>query len=422
MKSGNFCKLTGLIALFLLFSSVAQADIYICIDDKGNKKHQDKECAAGEESEKHDLGHRGKDIPIVKKDDARGSQSEQNRVQNAHFDKNLESWTLASHSQRHADAFQWIGHDGDKNSGAISVQSTPPANPQKRIIYEVVMTQCVKLDRGKRFRFAASFKAMGQYKSRYANRVNLYWYQSQDCSTHGQFADYLEPKPDVSGWQRVTKENRLRSLNAKAALITIVQSRIDGNNQPAYWDDIELIATEIESAIAQTPMVNHRFTLPVGQNYIRNGDFRSNLESWRYSGDTKWVSNVGGNAAGSARLAIFSDKGGYGAHDISQCVNIGANKVFEAGARAMVDPVSTQEGGGIFRLSWYEGINCQGRSQAGFKHDRVENIKGWQDLSIDRIEAPPGAQSANIHITRGVNDSGLFAYFFDDVYFKALPD
>jgi len=99
-----------------------------------------------------------------------------------------------------------------------------------------------------------------------------------------------------------------------------------------------------------------------------------------------------------------------------------ANKLFHAGAKVKVDPISTQQGGGIFRFSWYENVDCQGRSQAGFKEDRVENIDGWQELYIDGIETPPGVQSAKVYITRGVNDSGLFAYFFDDVFFKAVTD
>ena len=57
-----------------------------------------------------------------------------------------------------------------------------------------------------------------------------------------------------------------------------------------------------------------------------------------------------------------------------------------------------------------------------FKEDRVENIDGWQELYIDGIETLPGVQSAKVYITRGVNDSGLFAYFFDDVFFKAVTD
>jgi hypothetical protein len=250
----------------------------------------------------------------------------------------------------------------------------------------------------------------------------LYWYQSEDCSTHGQFAEYLEPDKDVYGWQRVSRDDNLRSLNAKAALVSIAQSRTAGNNGVVYWDDIELNPVDAEREESGDPLFNQEYTLSIGKNYVVNGEFLYSLKSWQSSGDTKWISYQGGDAPGAARLAIFSDQGGLGAHSFSQCINIGANKVFSAGAKVKVDPVSSQKGGGIFRLSWYENIDCHGRNQAGFVEDRVENVDGWQQLLIDRIEAPPGAESASLYFTRGVNDSGLFTYFIDDVYFIAVPD
>lgn len=402
--------------IVLLFTSATNAEYYRCIDADGKQRYQDKACAEGEQSQVIDQSKFGRNISVVESNSASMDISKQNRVRNPQFDQNLAFWS----SERHAQFFQWIDHDGHHKPGAVAVQTMPPADPRKNVIYEAALSQCVKLDRGRRYRFAASFKAMGHYTSQHANRVNLYWYQSVDCTTEGQFAQYLEPKPNAVGWQRITREDALRSLNARAALITIVQSRIGGNYQPAYWDDIELTSIELESTVSETPVVNLQSTLSVGQNYLQNGEFHQNLTPWRYSGDTQWVSQVGRNALGAARLAITSKKGGYGAHDLSQCVNLGANRVFEAGAKVMVDSASTQEGGGIFRLSWYEGENCKGRSQAGFKEDRIKPVDGWQELTIDRIEAPPGAQSANIYITRGVNDTGMFAFFFDDVYFKAL--
>ena len=416
MRSVMLSKLASLMVILLLASGV-NAEIYRCLDANGELKYQDKACPDGAQSEILDL-HLGKQISVAPTDQDQTTDGKHNRVQNAHFDQDLQFWT----SQRDAQAFRWLGQDGHTKPGAVSVHATPPENPQKNVVYEVELSQCVKLDRGKRYRFAASFKAMGAYTSRTANRVNLIWHQSDDCSSYAQFAEYLEPDPQVVGWQRIMRENTLRALNARAALITIVQSRIGGNNQPAYWDDIELTPTELESSAAKTPVVNPRYTLPVGQNYLQNGEFQANLDRWRYSGDTTWVAHVGSNSPGAARLAIVSKKGGYGADSLSQCVNIGANKVYEAGAKVMIDPASTQEGGGILRLSWFEGEDCQGRNQAGFKADRVKPMAGWQTLTINRIDAPPGAQSARIEITRGVDDTGLFAFYFDDVYFKALAE
>lgn len=340
-----------------------------------------------------------------------------NLVKNAGFDKDLSFWK----SERHPENFNWISNNEYRN-GIVSVKTIPPKNPDKRVVYEASLSQCVVLDKGRRYRFSALFKAMGQYKAKHANRVNLYWYQSEDCTTQGQFSDYLEPAPDSLEWQHIEHENRLRSLNARSALIRIVQSRTAANNQEAFWDDIELSPTEFEPVTSQNRQKKSSPLFPVGHNYIKNGQFTADLSSWRYGGDTQWIADEYNSENGMARLAIFSDKGGYGAHSFSQCINIGSNTAFEAKARVRIDPVSTQKGGGIFRLSWYENENCDGRSQAGFKSDRIDDTTGWQNLVIDRIEAPDTAQSARLNITRGVQDSGLFAYFIDEIYFKSLAE
>ena len=208
-----------------------------------------------------------------------------------------------------------------------------------------------------------------------------------------------------------------RSLNAQSARIEISQNQITGNKAPALWDDIEL--TPVKLIEKSSPQDMSKYSLPPGANYLKNHDFSENLEHWRYSGDTQWIHTVGASATGAARLAIFSDKGGYGADGFSQCVNLGAPRTFLFNAKVKIDPVSTNEGGGIFRLSWHEDLNCRGRRQAGFKEDRVEYVDNWQAIGVDEIIAPDNALSANIYFTRGIDDSGSFAYFVDDVFFSA---
>ena len=327
MKIGKTGKRLCMLVI-LMFSVSLEAKFYKCTNANGKVSLQDRPCSKQEQAEK---------ISVVVNNS--NSRPHLNRIQNAYFDRGLALWEPRFATK--AAAFRWINHDGHKRSGAIAVQSTPPPSPKKRVAYDAVLSQCVLLEQGRRYRFAASFKPMGQYKSRHANRVNLYWYQSEDCSSQGQFADYLEPDPKIYGWQRITHEHRLRSLNAKAALITIVQSRTTGNHQPAFWDDIELTPTEMEATKPVALTVNPKHTLPIGENYIHNGSFKLDLTAWRSNGDTTWVYQEGANAPGAARLAIFSDKGGLGANTLSQCVNIGANKMFRAGAKVKVDPLST---------------------------------------------------------------------------------
>lgn len=340
------------------------------------------------------------------------SEITNNLVKNSGFDHNLNYW----HSRHDLEPFSHDSRGGHTKSGSLAIRTKPPERPKKHVFYRASISQCIRLNDGLRYSFAASFKPKGVYLSQHTNRVNLSWYQSDDCSVGGQFGTYLEPKPDNDGWQRIAR-TVTRALNAKSAQVEISQNKVSANKISALWDDIELVTTE-RQIVHNTPDIS-RFTLPLGANYIKNSEFSKNLENWRYSGDTVWASDVGAETDGAARLAIFSDRGGYGTHSFSQCINIGSPRVFTFGAKVKVDPVSTFEGGGIFRLIWYEGLNCRGRSQAGFKEDRVEYIDDWQSIGVDEIIAPENALSTSIYLTRGIDDSGSFAYFVDDVFFVA---
>ncbi|MEX1033108.1 MAG: DUF4124 domain-containing protein [Cellvibrionaceae bacterium] len=423
-RMGQVTAQNSIRAIFLLVLVLPAVSlhgkVYQCTDAHGRLSFQDRECGDEQQAREIDIEEMESKSNIVRVNGSRQGiqQSEgSNLVRNSGFEQNLDFWASTNDFQ----AFTHIDNDGAGLGGALAVRSVPPENPEKRRVYEVSLSQCVPLDRGRRYRFAASFRPMGEYKSPYANRVNLYWYQSDNCTTKGEFGEYLEPDAGKRGWQRIVSDNRLRSLNAQSALIKITQSRIAANNKEARWDDIELTPTEFD--IEQEEVVHHEYTLPEGENYLKNPDFPSNLSGWRHSGDTKWTAAEGSSGAGAARVAIFSEKGGYGAHSFSQCVNLGANRLFAMGAKVKVDPGSNQEGGGIFRLVWHEGLNCEGQNQAGFEEDRVEHEQeGWQELVVEKIEAPRNAQSATIYFTRGVQDSGLFAYFIDDVYFKAISE
>ncbi|MCG8671153.1 MAG: hypothetical protein MI867_17235 [Pseudomonadales bacterium] len=341
--------------------------------------------------------------------------SKGNLINNYDFDHGLSAWI----PKYDTDAFSHVTEDSVEQNGVLQVVTSPPLNPVKNRIYSAALNQCVKLRDGIEYRFAASFKAVGDYLSKHANRVNLIWYQSDDCTTKGQFGEYLEPVDDRYGWQRMERKVT-RSLNAKAALIEISQNKVSANNVPALWDAIELVPLSFKKQVSLKSM--NQYTLPIGTNYLKNSTFSEDLEHWRHSGDTTWASDEGVDALGAARLAIFSDKGGYGAHNFSQCVNLGSPRVFAFGAHVKVDPTSTYEGGGILRLSWYEGLKCKGRSQSGFKQDRVEYVQGWQSIGVDQVVAPENAVSARVSFTRGINDSGNFAYFVDDVFFVAIPE
>ena len=334
-------------------------------------------------------------------------------MKNSDFNKGLSHWRAPTRRE----AFQWIDFEGHKGYGALAVQSIPPSSAKKNRIYQVIMSQCIKLDNGSRYQFSASFKPKGKYQSKHTNRVNLYWYQSDDCKSGGEFGGYLEPVQNQSGWQHIEVE-RERALNAQSVRIEINQSRASANNQVALWDNIELKPIAFTSK-RNTISANVQYTKALGVNYLKNPDFNSNIDHWRFTGDTTWA-RIPSSGSGAARLALFSSKGGLGTHDFSQCVNLGKHRIYSFGARVLLDPASTQEGGGILRLSWHKYLNCEGPNQAGFNEDRIESVGDWQNLKVNTITAPKNVQSAKVYFTRGINNSGHFAYFIDNVFFKAI--
>jgi len=409
-----------LLIILPLTTFQAAAQLHKCRQLNDNISFQNSPCLDGQQEEILDLKQLNKKItsPLnqAPQSSPNDNQERINKIKNPGFNKGINFW----HGTHDPQAFQHSTRYGNSLLGAVKVRSIPPKNPKKDYIYQAALSQCIELGQGKEYRFAASFKSIGKYLKPHSNRVNLYWYQSSDCTTKGQFGAYLEPETNKNNWHRLVLNKRKRSLNAQSARIEIKQSRTSGDDATAFWDDIEL--TPVTFKIEKPHIIHHQYTLPKEHNYLKNPDFIDGLNNWRHSGDTQWVYSEGFKALGAARLGIFSKQGGYGADSFSQCVNIGAHKIFTLGATVKVDPTSTQKGGGIFRLNWYENLNCTGRSQAGFKEDRVDYKTGWQQLNIESIEVPKNTHSASIYFTRGVRDSGLFAYFIDDVYFKAISN
>lgn len=341
--------------------------------------------------------------------------NDQNRVSNGSFETDLAGWQV----QDSPGAFSGYNKESGPQSGVVAVSSDRPDEIEERVVYEARLSQCIPLQNGKRYRFSARFKSESKPGSKHANRVNLGWYQTEDCSGRGEAAHYLEPDYDKQGWQSLSVDGARRALGADSAEIEITQDRRPGNTKRVFWDDIALVPIEWREEQASASEFSGP-TPPTGSNYLANGAFGSNLDGWGHTGDTQWSESSGFKDPGAARLAIVSDDGGYGAHSFGQCVNLGKDRRFRAGARARVDSSSTEKGGGIFRLAWYESADCRGRNRAGFSQDRVEDVAGWQQLKLEGIEAPDQASSVRVYFTRGVEDTGTFAYFVDDVFFQSV--
>ncbi|MFT5260514.1 MAG: hypothetical protein ACI9J2_002123 [Saprospiraceae bacterium] len=96
----------------------------------------------------------------------------------------------------------------------------------------------------------------------------------------GQFGGYLEPGLEKQNWQKVYRGKLKPSLGAKSAQIEIVQSQRGNNHPEAIWDDISFSiasTTTYEDTCEESTEITTR---PLGDNYLLNSGFNTNLQSW----------------------------------------------------------------------------------------------------------------------------------------------
>lgn len=308
------------------------------------------------------------------------------------------------------------------DSGGLSIQAEIP--PEDKYIYETVVSQCIVLGEGEKFQLKGQFKAekvhSGKYakKAKFANRANVIWYESLDCSSGGQYGSYIEPK-NIYGWQSLSGAHLKPAFKAKAAKITLVQRGRYARGFKGYWDNIEFVVTEVlQQSNKAVTKPNSKYTLALNQNYLKNGDYNTDISSWRGS-RAKW-SFIGNKSPGSSKVTFESKKGGFGTSAMNQCVNIGENTKFNFGASVKKDETSSVDGGGRIRVTWNDKENCSGRSKTDVNWADIKNSKEWQNLNVNQLIAPSGSQSVLIELIQSIAGSGTFSVYWDDLYFKAI--
>lgn len=380
-----------------LSASVSSAEIFRCVDDAGRTVFKDKKCNESEELIKT-LGETGQ---VKLPDD--------NLLQNSAFEKELTGWTVE-------EGIRWADTGGVDGGGALVIQAKKP--PEDKYIYETVAKQCVPIGKGDKFELKAQVKIDGPVSKVFANRANVSWYQSPDCRKGGEYGMYIEPKNET-GWQTISRANLSPSLNARAALVRIVQRGRYSEGVKAYWDNISLTPRDIQQNASDeiSDEAMQLYTLPPGKNYVINAGFVENTSSWRTSG--KWSGETGDSTPGSIRITLTSKRGGYGTGVMSQCVNVGNNTRFDAGVSFKRDSTSDQDGGGRFRIIWYEKLNCTGRSRYGDDDDpKKEN--GWQKLRINNLKRVKNSRSARLEMIQSIKGNGSFSVFWDDAFFRSI--
>lgn len=404
--------------LFLIgiafITPVSHAAFFQCTNYAGETVFKDSECSDDETLEQkidpESLSNRNSVFtPVVDNSNPLGK----NLLKNSAFENKLLDWIIPL-------GVTWSSNGGSNNSGALMIQASKP--PDDKYIHETVVAQCIILNNGSKFELAAEFKSLETPSKVHANRANVIWYESTDCTTGGQWGAYIEPKKYVSSWQKLSRKNLTPALGAKAAKITIVQNGRYSNNGKGHWDNINFMATEVfdQSENNTGDKIDNSLTLRPGVSYVLNGEFNKDITSWRPGWKTEWSGIQGDSFPGSAKVTAQSKSGSIGKGAFSQCVNFGANSIFELGASFKRDESSTQKGGGRLRLTWRAKQNCHGASKTTSKSADPQDISGWQRLKINGLRVPEDAQSATIEIIQSVVGKGEFIVYWDDIYFKAV--
>lgn len=399
----------GVVFIVLLFTAQAHADIYQCVDKNGHVVFQPVACGPDSQSSKKiELDRLLKKQNRVADPHTANTMLNKNLLSNSAFENELVNWK----TQRDV---HWLADAGLNNSGVLQMAARKP--PQDKYIHETVVSQCVPIENGAKFSIGGRFRHEGRPLKDHANRIRVYWYESLDCTTGGQFGWFAEPK-DVTGWQSPRYDNLKPALSARAAKIEIMQNGRYSNNAKAYWDNVFFMATEL----TESPGRQAGYVLPAGFDFIENGDFRRDVSAWHKGWTINWAGYTGHRGVGAAKVSTSSDKSSIGREALSQCVDFGsANQRFNVGASFKHGDTSTQKGGARLRVSWYEKANCRGRVKTDpNSKDPEDNVKGWQLLRLDGMQAAKGSTSARVQLIQSIRGPGSYHAYWDDVYFKAV--
>ena len=397
-------KYLAFMAGIVILSVPSHADIFHCTNDQGQIIFKDSACD-GDESLVEVVEA---NVPPVEEANLVLGK---NLVKNSAFADQLVDWRVPLGTS-------WVADGGFAGGGALVIQAEKP--PDDKYIHETTVEQCIVLGAGEKFELSARFRSSIPPTEKHANRANVVWYESADCTTGGQHGGYIEPDTSA-GWQRLSNKRLIPALGAKAALVTIVQNGRYSNNSKAYWDDISFAAIELFQQSAGNIAIEdgEAQAMAVGANYVINGNFDEDVDSWRVS--TGWPavwSDAEGD--GAVRVTASSETGSIGRGAFSQCVNIAGNRRFDLGGSFKKDEQSTQGGGGRLRVTWYEQQNCSGRAKTDTNSADPQDVSGWQQLYASGLTIPPNAQSVIVSIIQTVDGRGEFVAYWDNLYLKVV--
>lgn len=332
-----------------------------------------------------------------------------NLIRNASFEKGPSCWRLP-------DRAVWEATGGTEGSGALAIQAERP--PDDPYIHETAVEQCVPIGASEQLVLKARVKLDGMPVDRYANKMEVLWYDTADCSAGGEWGDQIVAEV-VSGWQDLAGKSLKPTLTARAALIRIIQNGRSSNRGKAYWDEIALSPTQMsDGSNAAADRDSTERAGAAGTSYVVNGDFGADVHGWHARGDFEWIANEGDSSPGAARVSARSRT----SHvvEIEQCATLRGERSFELGGSFKRDAASTGEGGARLRMTWYETPDCHGRSRTSDSAIPKRGVDGWQRLKVTGLSPPARAHSARITIIQAVEGLGGFYAWWDDIYFRAV--
>jgi len=398
--------------IYLFISPSLHADFYQCVNETGGIAYRDSPCNEDENLNKViDAEAMNKKTSIFEPEIDGSTPLGKNLIKNPSFEQKLSDWQIPLGAL-------WTSDGGIYGTGSLVINAKKP--PEDKYIHETIVEQCVTLDHGEKFELSAQFRTDRAPQKAYANRANVIWYESLDCSSGGQWGAYIEPKQYTTGWQKLRRKNLTPALDAKAAKITIVQNGRFSKGAYAYWDNIFFAPTQLfdQSAKSSQDSASEIEHSAIGKDYISNGGFDDNIKSWRPGWPTEWSGTQGDVSPGSAEVTANSLSHSIGRTAFSQCINLDDNKSYELGASFKRKQTSTQTGSGRLRVSWYQKQNCSGRVKTGKSAD-PEDSSGWQKLRITDLTAPQLAKSASITVIQSIAGKGRFTAYWDDIYFRS---
>lgn len=393
----HYTKPVALLALAILPIAPTFADIYKCTLADGTVAFQ-QECPAASKAEKQNI----KQISNLGFDEESSATLAINDelLSNGDFETDTSGWKISG-------AASTLEREGTAGTTALQLNADGK-EPSK-----IRLSQCLPTSNVGSVEASAFIKQEGSATLK-DNELRIVWFTSDDCTSGGQYGARLHPTA-APGWQRLMRKIE-PALGANSVMVELEHNNNGKNIEPsqALWDEVSLKVVTLETSIGGAGSHSR----PLGENHILNANFDNQLKHWTSVWPLEWQEYGGESVSAGAYTRAQSDFGQKKVADaLEQCVDIGQNKVFDAGISFKQDGLSSQSGQAILRLTWFQKAGCQGRQQFGADVAALKTA-GWQSLKTS-LTAPPGAQSLIFRLEQHVDNSGFYGAFWDNAYIIA---